>query len=60
MVNLTLLVWITYEPAIILPYLNNIAMECATDYYATYEELYPEIYVKIIELDINDKIRELR
>ena len=56
----TLAMWIGLEPAIILPLLNNIAFEVANDYFPGYENIQTEIYVRIRDLTIKDKIRDLR
>jgi len=56
----TLAMWIGFEPAIILPYLNTVASEVANQYFAGYENIQSEVYVRIRDLPIKDKLRDLR
>lgn len=56
----TLAVWIGFEPAIILPYLNTVAFEVANLYFPGYENIQTEVYVRIRDLPIKDKLRDLR
>jgi len=56
----TLAMWIGFEPAIILPYLNNVAFEVANHFFAGYENIQTEVYVRIRDLPIKDKLRDLR
>jgi len=58
--NPTLAMWISYEPGVLFPYLNAVALESATAYYSSYEDIHPEIYVKIVGFEIMDKLRDLR
>lgn len=53
-------IWVSYEPNIILPYLNDIAFAVACKYFHNYSDIHPEIFVKIIEFPVFDSIRELR
>lgn len=56
----TLAVWIAFEPAIVLPYLNTVAFEVANHSFPGYEDIVNEIYVRIRDLPIKDKLRDLR
>ena len=56
----TLAVWIGFEPAIILPYLNTVAFEVANYYFPGYDNIQSEVYVRIKDLPIKDKLRDLR
>jgi DNA replication licensing factor MCM2 len=52
--------WIGLEPSLILPELNNIAYSIACKNFASYKEMFPEVYVRITDLPIMDHIRDLR
>jgi DNA replication licensing factor MCM2 len=56
----TLAVWIAFEPAVILPYLNTIAFEVANHSFPGYENIVSELYVRIRDLPVKDSLRELR
>ncbi len=52
--------WVADEPAIILPYLNQVAFELAESWFRGYENIHNEIFVKIKDLPIEDTLRDLR
>ncbi|EAR88972.2 MCM2/3/5 family protein (macronuclear) [Tetrahymena thermophila SB210] len=56
----TIAMWIVTEPVIILPYLNDVAMETVKKLYPDYEDIQPEIFVRIENYTILDHIRKLR
>ena len=56
----TLSMWIVTEPNVILPYLNDVALECAKKYFPDYGEIHAEIFIRIDNYPVQDKIRDLR
>jgi DNA replication licensing factor MCM2 len=58
--NPTLAYWIFETPALILPYLNQVAFEIACKYFPGYENIHNEIYIKIKEFPLEEKLRDLR
>ena len=52
--------WVGLEPELILPELNKIAYRVAVNRYQSYQNIFPEVFVRIKELPIMDYIRELR
>lgn len=43
----TISVWIISEPNIILPYLNDVALEVAKKFFPGYSDIVPEVFVRI-------------
>lgn len=58
--NPTLAYWIFETPALILPYLNQVAFELACKYFPGYENIHHEIYIKIKDFPLEEKLRDLR
>ncbi|CDW86911.1 mcm2 3 5 family protein [Stylonychia lemnae] len=58
--NPTLAIWLAEEPLRILPILNTVAYEITLELYSEYFNIHNELYVRIIELPVEDKIRDLR
>lgn len=56
----TLAMWVGFEPAIILPYLNGVAFDVANHFFPGYENIQSEVYVRIRDIPIKDKLRDLR
>lgn len=56
----TLSMWIVTEPNVIIPYLNDVALECAKKYFPNYGDIHPEIFVRVDNYPVQDKIRDLR
>lgn len=52
--------WVGLEPELILPELNKIAYKVAVSRYQSYQNIFPEVFVRIKDLPIMDYIRELR
>ena len=48
------------EPAVIIPYLNSVASDVANAFYPEYENIHPEIYVRIRDFPAEDSLRDLR
>ena len=56
----TIAYWIFESPAIILPHLNSTAFDIACRFFPGYQEIRPEIYVRIRSFPLEEKIRDLR
>lgn len=56
-----LAIWLAEEPTHMLPILNTVASEIVQEIYPDYtEQFHAEIFVRIHELPVEDKLRELR
>ena len=56
----SLAIWVAEEPTLILPIFNEVAYEITLELYPEYYNIHSEIYVRIIELPVEDKLRDLR
>lgn len=56
----TLALWIAEQPGIIIPLLNEVAFNVVTELYPSYEEIHSDVYVKIRDLPVEDRLRDLR
>jgi len=56
----TIAIWLAEEPAIMLPVLSEVASETALEVYPSYNEIHKEIYVRVRDLPVEDKLRDLR
>jgi DNA replication licensing factor MCM2 len=56
----TLALWLAEHPATIIPILNEEATYIVNELFPSYANIHSEIYVKIKDLPIEDKLRELR
>ena len=56
----TLGMWLMEEPALVLPFFNQVAFEVANQWYQKYWTIQPEIRVKIRDFTANDNLRDLR
>lgn len=56
----TLGIWIAEAPQGILPILNQVAFELVNEIFPQYETLFKEVFVRIKDLPIEDKLRDLR
>ena len=56
----TLAIWLAEEPALMLPVLNEVAAEIVVEIYPEYLSIHPEIYVRVKDLPVFDKLRDLR
>jgi len=55
-----LAIWLAEEPTHMLPILNTVASEIVQEIYPDYTDFHQEIFVRITELPVEDKVRELR
>lgn len=56
----TLAIWLAEEPQLMLPILNEVALELVGEVYPDYKIFFPDIYVRVKELPVEDKLRDLR
>jgi len=56
----TLAIWIAEAPAAVLPILNQVAFELVTEVFPQYEQIFKEVFVRIRDLPLEDKLRDLR
>jgi DNA replication licensing factor MCM2 len=56
----TLAIWLAEEPALIIPMFNIVAMDLVTEMYPDYENTHQNIFVRVDNLPVEDKLRELR
>ena len=56
----TLAIWLAEEPILILPILNDVALELVIEVYPSYNVIHNEVFVRIRELPVEDKLRDLR
>lgn len=56
----TLAIWLAEEPALIIPMFNVVALELVTEMYPDYPNTHSHIFVRIDNLPVEDKLRELR
>lgn len=58
--NPTLAIWLAEEPALMLPIMNEVATELVDEVYPDYKQHFAKIFVRIKELPVEDKLRDLR
>ena len=56
----SLAIWIAEEPECLLPILNEVAWEIIIETYPNFEKIHDKIFVRIKQLPIEDKLRDLR
>jgi DNA replication licensing factor MCM2 len=56
----TLAIWLAEEPALMLPILNNVAQELVSEVYPDYHNTHDNIFVRVRDLPVEDKLRDLR
>jgi len=56
----TLAIWLAEEPSLILPVLNEVAYELVNEVYPSYYKIHQEVYVRVRDLPLEDKLRDLR
>lgn len=56
----TLALWLAEHPEIIIPILNDVALNAVLESFPSYSNIYNNVYVKVKDLPIEDKLRELR
>jgi len=58
--NPQIAIWLAEEPALVLPTLSHVAMDLISEVYPDYSNLYKEVFVRVKELPVEDKLRDLR
>lgn len=53
-------IWLAEEPALMLPILNEVAADIVAEVFPEYYKIHPEIFVRIRDLPVEDKLRDLR
>jgi len=56
----TLAIWLAEEPACMLPVLNEVAKDIVAEVYPEYYRVHSQIFVRIRDLPVEDKLRDLR
>lgn len=58
--NPTLAIWLAEEPALMLPILNDVAKDLVSEVYPDYQNTAKQIFVRVKDLPVEDKLRDLR
>lgn len=58
--NPTLAIWLAEEPALLFPTLSQVALDLISEVYPDYGNVHKEIFVRIKDLPVEDKLRDLR
>ena len=53
-------IWLAEEPAEMIPILNDVAADTVAEIFPEYSKIHPEIFVRIRDLPVEDKLRDLR
>ena len=53
-------IWLAEEPAKMIPILNDVAADTVAEIFPEYFKIHSEIFVKIRDLPVEDKLRVLR
>ena len=56
----TIAIWLAEEPALMLPTMNEVAMSLVEEVYPDYRKIFDQIFVRVKELPVEDKLRDLR
>jgi len=56
----TLAIWLAEEPALMLPILNEVAMDITSEVYPDYHRIHDQIFIRVRELPVLDTLRDLR
>lgn len=56
----TLAIWLAEEPSLILPIMNEVAFELVGEVYPDYYKIHNEVYIRVKDLPVEDKLRDLR
>jgi DNA replication licensing factor MCM2 len=55
-----LAIWLAEEPALILPVFDQVAMEVLEELYPDYKSIHEQVFVRVKDLPVEDKLRALR
>ena len=53
-------IWLAEEPAKMIPILNDVAADTVAEIFPEYFKIHSEIFVRIRDLPVEDKLRDLR
>lgn len=56
----TLAIWLAEEPSLMLPILDDVAMDVLLQVYPDYQQVHQQVFVRIRDLPVQDKLRDLR
>ena len=56
----TLGIWLAEEPALVIPMFNMVAIDLVSEMYPDYTGTHSQIFVRVDNLPVEDKLRELR
>jgi DNA replication licensing factor MCM2 len=56
----SLAIWLAEEPASLIPILNEVAADIVAEVYPDYNKIHANIFVRIRDLPVEDKLRDLR
>ena len=56
----SLAIWLAEEPSSMLPILNEVAADIVAEVYPDYSKIHSQIFVRIRDLPVEDKLRDLR
>jgi DNA replication licensing factor MCM2 len=56
----TIAIWLAEEPSLVLPIFDHVAYTAVLEMYPEYYKIAAQIFVKIKELPVEDKLRDLR
>lgn len=56
----TLAIWLAEEPVLVFQMLNEVAMELVLEVYPSYQKIHSQVFVRIRDLPVEDKLRDLR
>lgn len=56
----TLAVWLAEEPALMLPILNECALDVIGDAYPDYYKQFDQVFIRVKNLPVEDVIRDIR
>ncbi len=56
----TLAIWLAEEPTLILPILHEVCYEVTLELFSEYHLIHQNIYARIRDLPVEDKLRDLR
>ena len=56
----TLAIWLAEEPKLMLEIINQVASEVVGEVYPDYYKIHDKIYIRVKDLPVEDKLRDLR
>lgn len=56
----TLAIWLAEEPKLMLDIINQVALDVVVEVYPDYHKIHSQIFVRVKDLPVEDKLRDLR